>query len=63
LTVLVETRPGLQVDTSEARQAAVRLQHDIKAYIGTSARVELRAEGGVERSLGKAKRVLDMRSR
>jgi phenylacetate-CoA ligase len=37
------------------------LQHDIKAYVGTSADIELRAEGGVERSMGKAKRVVDTR--
>jgi hypothetical protein len=41
--------------------AAQTLAHDIKTYIGTSARIELRAEGGVERSLGKAKRVQDQR--
>ena len=29
--------------------------------VGTSVRVDLRAEGGIERSQGKAKRVLDQR--
>lgn len=61
LRVAVETRPGLSPDSAPAQAAAVLLQHEIKAYIGTAADIELRAEGGVERSLGKAKRVLDRR--
>jgi phenylacetate-CoA ligase len=62
LRVAVETRPGLAPGSAEAQAAASRLQHDIKAYVGTTAEIELRAEGGVERSLGKAKRVLDRRA-
>jgi phenylacetate-CoA ligase len=61
LTVAVETRPDLSPDTPEAQQAARVLAHEIKTYVGTSARIELRASGGIERSLGKAKRVLDQR--
>jgi phenylacetate-CoA ligase len=61
LTVAVETRQGVAVDSAEAQAAAQTLAHEIKTYIGTSARIELRASGGVERSLGKAKRVLDQR--
>ncbi len=61
LTVAVEARSGVGHDSAEARSAAQLLQHEIKTYVGTSARIELRAEGGVERSLGKAKRVLDKR--
>jgi phenylacetate-CoA ligase len=45
LTVVVEGEPGT-------------LQHDIKAYIGISADVRV---GTVERSIGKAKRVIDKR--
>ncbi|MBX3656875.1 MAG: phenylacetate--CoA ligase [Ramlibacter sp.] len=63
LTVVVETRHGTEPDSSAARMAAQTLQHEIKTYIGSSARIELRAEGGVERSLGKAKRVVDLRKR
>ncbi|HYW58598.1 MAG TPA: phenylacetate--CoA ligase PaaK [Polaromonas sp.] len=62
LSVVIETRPGLAPGHSLAQDAARRLQHDIKAYIGVTADVELRAEGGVERSMGKAKRVLDRRT-
>jgi phenylacetate-CoA ligase len=63
LTVAVETRPGIAPDSLEARGAAKMLEHEIKVYVGTSVRVELRAEGGIERSMGKAKRVLDQRQR
>jgi phenylacetate-CoA ligase len=52
LTVLVET---------EDRSAAEKLQHDIKSYIGVSADVKPVAAGTVERSIGKAKRVIDRR--
>jgi phenylacetate-CoA ligase len=63
LTVAVEARQGLSHESPEARAAAERLSHEIKTFVGTTARIELRAEGGVERSLGKAKRVLDQRPR
>jgi phenylacetate-CoA ligase len=61
LTVTVETKPGIAIDSEAARAASASLSHDIKTYIGSSAAIELRAEGGVERSAGKAKRVLDLR--
>ncbi len=61
LTVKVETRTALSCDSSEAKQAALNLEHDAKVYIGTSLKVELCLEGGIERSMGKAKRVIDKR--
>jgi phenylacetate-CoA ligase len=63
LTVAVETAHGVAHESPEARSAAEQLAHAIKAYIGTTAKIELRPEGGVERSMGKAKRVLDQRPR
>lgn len=63
LTVAVETRHGVASDGEQAHAAAAQLAHDIKTYIGTSAKIELRPEGGVERSLGKAKRVQDLRGK
>ena len=48
--------------SAEAQAAAQALMHDAKAYIGTSLSVQLCAEGEVERSQGKAKRVLDLRN-
>jgi phenylacetate-CoA ligase len=61
LKVVIETRAGVDPQGSAAQAAAQQLQHDIKAYVGTSAEIELRSEGGVERSMGKAKRVVDTR--
>lgn len=61
LTVKVETRTGLSANSTEAQMAAAKLAHDAKAYIGTSLKVELCNEGEVERSMGKAKRVIDLR--
>jgi len=61
LKVVIETRAGVDPQGSAAQAAAQQLQLDIKAYVGTSADIELRAEGGVERSMGKAKRVVDTR--
>jgi phenylacetate-CoA ligase len=52
LTVLVES-----ADPS----AAGKLQHDIKSTIGVSADVKVVAAGRIERSIGKAKRVIDKR--
>ena len=63
LKVAVETRPGTAPDSIEARAAAKMLQHEIKVYIGSSVEIDLRPEGGVERSQGKAKRVLDLRGK
>ncbi|HEY8356240.1 MAG TPA: phenylacetate--CoA ligase PaaK [Ramlibacter sp.] len=61
LTVAVEAAAGLGPDSDDAKQAADRLAHEIKVYVGTSAKVEVRPHGGVERSMGKAKRVVDQR--
>jgi phenylacetate-CoA ligase len=63
LKVLIETRPGVAPDSEQARAAAKQLQHDIKVFIGSSVAIELKAEGGVERSQGKAKRVVDLRGK
>jgi len=62
LTVHVEMGAGLGHGSQDARHAAARtLEHNIKAYVGISATVRLALPGGLERSLGKAKRVLDRR--
>ncbi len=62
LTVAVEAGAGLAPEGSEARAAAERLAREIKAYIGTSAKIDLRPPGGIERSMGKARRVVDQRA-
>jgi len=56
LTVLVELAPG----AADAGSAA-KLQHHIKSYIGVSADVKLVPISTIERSIGKAKRVIDKR--
>ncbi|MBE7940863.1 MULTISPECIES: phenylacetate--CoA ligase PaaK [Ramlibacter] len=63
LTVVVETHMDIHHESREAQAAARDLAQKIKAYIGTSARIELRPTGGIERSVGKARRVLDQRPR
>ncbi len=61
LDVHVEPRP--EVAWSEAEHAGIAkdLAHHIKSYIGISTRVRVREVGAIERSLGKAKRVIDKR--
>jgi phenylacetate-CoA ligase len=64
LTVHVEMGADLAHGSQEARhEAAGRLEHNIKAYIGVSATVRLALPAGIERSIGKAKRILDRRTK
>jgi phenylacetate-CoA ligase len=62
LTVAVEVASGRAHDDGDAQSAAQGLAQHIKSFIGTSARIELRPAGGIERSMGKAKRVVDRRA-
>lgn len=58
MEILVEARPG----AGEAAQAAgARLAKSVKDTIGVSARVTVLPPDGIERSLGKARRVIDKR--
>jgi len=61
LTVRIECAPG--TDPGVAAHAREGLARDIKAYIGVTAGIELLPEGGIERSVGKAKRIVDLRKR
>lgn len=61
MTVLVERAPT--AGGADADAAGARLAHHIKAMIGVSAEVRVMQPGGIERSLGKAKRVVDKRPR
>jgi phenylacetate-CoA ligase len=64
LTVHVEMGSELANGSHEARHAAAqKLEHNIKAYIGISAEVALASPMGLERSIGKAKRIIDRRPR
>jgi len=64
LKVVAELRPEATPNsaTGEERIAAA-LQHDIKSLIGISAQVEIVPVGKIERSIGKARRVIDLRPR
>jgi phenylacetate-CoA ligase len=59
LTVLVERAPG--AGGADGEVAGARLSHLIKNLIGVSAEVRVVQSGGIERSLGKAKRIVDKR--
>lgn len=62
LTVHVEMGQELAQGSQQVRhEAARKLEHNIKAYIGVTATVRLALPGGIERSIGKAKRILDKR--
>ncbi len=64
LTVLVEARPELAKRGEHSMaDAGKALGHDIKSLIGVSSRVKVLPEGGVERSMGKAKRINDLRGK
>lgn len=59
LTVLVE--PLVRLGVGEADEIARVLEGRIKAHIGTTVRVEVREPGSIERSVGKARRIVDER--
>ena len=61
LKVAIETAPGVVPTSAAASAAAKQLQRDIKVHVGSSVVIELKAEGGNERSVGKARRVVDLR--
>ena len=60
LTVHVEARQGLADEASRASHAA-ELRAHIKNNIGVSTRIVVADPGGLERSMGKARRVIDRR--
>ena len=63
LTVQVEWPAG-GAPGAEARQAAARdLAHHVKSSVGVTVRVQVVDGGALERSVGKAKRVVDRRPR
>ena len=62
LTVHVEMCVELARSGDESRQAATKsLEQNIKGYLGVTTTVLLAQPGGIERSVGKAKRVVDKR--
>ena len=64
LAVRVELKPEFAAAPDEVRKAAAwELQHHIKAMIGINTKVDIMDVGGVARSDGKAKRIVDLRNR
>ena len=63
LEVLVEMRPELsgKLSADEISTLAQKAQHLVKAYVGITASVRVLEPGTIERSQGKAKRVIDRR--
>jgi phenylacetate-CoA ligase len=61
LTIRVESDPATTPNPNACHEAGQRLQHYVKSYIGVSATVVVCEPGSIERSVGKAKRVIDRR--
>jgi phenylacetate-CoA ligase len=59
LTVVVERSPA--AGPVDGDVAGKKLAHNIKSMVGVTAAVRVVAPGGIERSLGKARRVIDKR--
>ncbi|MDH3377168.1 MAG: phenylacetate--CoA ligase [Gammaproteobacteria bacterium] len=59
LAVNVEIKPGVSTQASD--RVAAELQHNIKAFIGVSTKINILGEGEIPRSQGKAQRVVDNR--
>jgi phenylacetate-CoA ligase len=59
MAVIVERAPS--AGSADGDAAGQRLAHLIKNLIGVTADVKVLPPGGVERSLGKAKRIVDKR--
>lgn len=62
MKVNVEIKPEFEFASGPEKEfVAHDLQHHIKSYIGVSARINVVEVGGIERSAGKARRVIDKR--
>jgi len=62
MTLNVEPCPDPKVDEAALAAAKVALGYDIKALVGVTAVVNVLAVNGIERSVGKARRVIDKRA-
>ena len=62
MKVNVELKPEFEFASGTEKEfVAHDLQHHIKSYIGITARIEIVEIRGIERSIGKARRVIDRR--
>jgi phenylacetate-CoA ligase len=62
MTLHIEPCPDTQADEKTINDATSALAYDIKALIGVTAVVRVLPVNGIERSVGKAKRVIDKRT-
>ena len=60
VTLHVESAPGVDPASCQ-RHATQHLKHQVKAMVGISLRVSVGECGSIERSAGKARRVIDRR--
>jgi phenylacetate-CoA ligase len=65
MLILVEVRQDLgnQISAEERAKIERHVQHNIKSYVGVTARVQVVEPGKIERSQGKARRVIDLRAK
>ena len=61
MTVLVEARSAELTDDIR-KDISKKLKHQIKNRIGITTKINMLPRGGVERSAGKARRIVDKRS-
>jgi phenylacetate-CoA ligase len=62
LAVLVEMRPEFDaLPQAKKDEARAQLAHNVKSYVGVTAEVRVVPISAIERSVGKAKRVIDKR--
>lgn len=61
MTVHVEPRDGFHPGPADREAIAHDLAHEIKSMIGVSAAIAIDQPGSIERSIGKARRVVDKR--
>jgi phenylacetate-CoA ligase len=59
--LLVRVEPRAALSREETGRSAAELSHRLKGMCGLSAEIEIAAVGAIERSMGKARRVIDKR--
>lgn len=59
--LLVRVEPRAELSVEETDQSATELSRRLKGMCGLSAEIEIAAVGSIERSMGKARRVIDKR--
>ncbi len=61
LDIVVEMKPEHAGNAQAEQDASAHLVHAVKTFVGVSTKVRIAPVGGVARSIGKAKRVIDLR--